>query len=158
MFFTSTQKYQSSIPKEDVKNLLKGEHVKIHDLDFEVMEKGHSLSIIPHAEAINALKTLPITHVALHTVGNTTNVVVKSKMRKIDSGGPQLLMIFCAFMFLASIVLFYVGGERMITYALLAVASIIFITFMVRMQMGYFDYVRKIQAYVKSRIEMAAKA
>lgn len=158
MFFTSTQKYQSSIPKEDMKKLLKGEHVKIHDLDFEVLDKGHSLSIVPHAETINTLKTLPITHVDFHTVGNKTNVVVKSKMRKIDSGGPQLLMIFCAFMFMAAIILFFVGSERLITYALLGIATFIFITFMVRMQMGYFDYVRKIQAYVRARVESSARA
>ena len=74
-------------------------------------------------------------------------------MRKIDSGGPQLVVIFCAFMFIASFILLYVGGERMITYTLLGIASTIFAVFLVRMQMGYFDYVRKIRAFVKSRLE-----
>jgi hypothetical protein len=151
MFFTGTQRYQSPISKEDFKRRLNGNHVKIHDVDFEVMERNQSISIIPHAEQVTSIKTLPITHVDLKQDGK---VVVTTKMRKIDSGGPQLVLIFCAFMFIASLILMYVGNERTITYTMLGIASLIFVVFMVRMQLGYFDYVRKIRAYVKSVLEM----
>jgi hypothetical protein len=156
MFFTGTQRYHSRISKEDFKKRLTGNHVKIHDVDFEVLEKGPSLSIIPHAEQVNAIKTLPITHVVLKEERDGTNVVVTTKMRKIDAGGPLLILIFCAFMFIASIILMYVGNERLITYTLLGCATGTLLLFVVRMQMGYFDYVRKIRAYVKATLEASA--
>src|ERR1043165_4226926 len=118
MFFTGTQRYQSRISKEDFKKRLNGNHVKIHDVDFEVMEKGSYLSIIPHAEQMNSIKTLPITHVDLKEEGNSTKVVVTTKMRKIDAGGPMLIMLFCAFLFIASFTLMYAAKEPMITYTL----------------------------------------
>ena len=155
MFFTSTQRYLASIPKEDLKNRLIGNHVKIHNMDFEVYEKDHSLRIIPHAEQTEGIKTLPITRVEMNEEGSKMNVVVTSKMRKLDSGGPILIMFFCIFMILASVILMAVDGEPKMTYSLLAIGSSILIVFFVRMQMGYFDYIRKIRSYVKSQIEFA---
>ena len=156
MFFTRTQKFHSPMPKEDCKNLLIGNHVKIHNLDFEVTEKDQLLRIIPHAEQVNAIKTLPITHVDVKQSGDKTNVVVTSKMRRFDAGGPLLVVIFCIFLFLASIVLLYVGGEPTISYTLLGISLTIFAIFWVRLEMGYFDYVRKIRAHVKSKLEFSA--
>ena len=151
MFFTRTQKYHFPIPKNDLKNRLIGKHVKIHNLDFEVFEDGPMLHIIPHAEQVQAIKTLPVTSVKLLEEGNNTKVVIKSKMRKLDSGGPFLIVIFCTFFFLASFILLYVGGERTITYTMLSIASFIVVLFSYRMQTGYFDYVRKVRSYVKNR-------
>jgi len=154
MIFTTTQRYQSSLSEEDFFNSMTGKHVHIHNLDFEVVEKNHSLSIIPHAEEVQAIKTLPITHVDMKRNGNETKVVITSKMRKIDSGGPLLILFFCAFLFIASIALLFVGRERQYTYTLLGMGLSIFIVFYVRMQMGYFDYVRKIRAYVKNKLDL----
>jgi hypothetical protein len=151
MFFTRTQKYNLPIPKDDLKKRLIGKHVRIHNLDFEVFENGPYLTIIPHTEQVNAIKTLPVTNVELREEGSRTKVVITSSMRKLDSGGPMLLMIFCAFMFIASFILLYVGGEKMITYTMLGIACFIMVLFSIRMQMGYFDYVRKVRAYVKDR-------
>ena len=156
MFFTRTQRFLSSVPKEDFKSRLIGNHVKIHDLDFEVTEKDQLLRIIPHAEQVNAIKTLPITHVDVKEAGNKTNIVVTCKMRRFDAGGPMLVVLFCTFLFLASIVLLYVGGEPSITYTLLSISVLIFTVFWVRLEMGYFDYVRKIRAHVKSKLELSA--
>ena len=156
MFFTRTHRYKFPISKEDVKNRLVGKHVQIHNLDFEILEKDHTLSIIPHAEQVNAIKTLPITHVDLKEEGGKTNVVITSKMRKLDSGGPLLIVIFCGFMLGASVVLFFAApNEQQIQYTLLGIGLSIFTVFTIRMQMGYFDYVRKIRAYVKSKCETA---
>ncbi len=155
MFFTKTKRYEGSIPKQDLKTRLIGNHVKIHDMDFEVYEKENSLRIIPHAEQTESIKTLPITRVEINEEGNKMNVVVTSKMRKLDSGGPILIMFFCIFLILASVILMAVDGEPKLIYSLLGAGSGIFIIFFVRMQMGYFDYVRKIRSYVKSQMEFA---
>ena len=60
-------------------------------------------------------------------------------------------MIICSMLIGASAVLMFVGGEPVITYAALGIGVGILAIFMVRMQMGYFDYVRKVRAYVKSK-------
>ncbi len=156
MFFTRTQRYLSPIPKEDFRNRLVGNHVKIHNLDFEVYERGQKLKIVPHAEQLDEIKTLPITDVFLKEEGDATEIIITSKIRKLDMGGPQLVLLFCAFLVVASFTLLFVGRERQVIYALLGGSMLIFTVFWVRMEMGYFDYVRKIRNYVKSRIEFAA--
>lgn len=151
MFFTRTHSFHYNGSKEELQNRLMGKHVKIHNLDFEVLEEEGKVSIIPHAEQVDAIKTLPITTVDMRDEGGKTKVIVTSKLRPFDSGGPMLVMIFCIFMFAASIVLLYVGNEPLITYTMLGISLFIFAAFWIRMQMGYFDYVRKIRAYVKSK-------
>ncbi len=153
--FTRTQKYQSSTPKEDLRNRLVGHHVKIHNMDFEVYEKEQSLRIIPHAEQEEGLKTLPITKVEMKQEGDRMRVVVTSKMRRLDAGGPLLIVTFCTFMLIAAAILILVGGEIRIAFALLAIASSILAVFFVRMQMGYFDYIRKIRSYIESNLDAA---
>src|ERR1044071_5871088 len=90
MIFSRTYRYNSSMPAEAIKGRLIGKHVKVHNMDFEVSEKDRMLRIIPHAEQETNIKTLPITHVELKGKGDKTQVVINSKMRKIDSGGPML--------------------------------------------------------------------
>jgi len=152
MFFTRTQKYQFPIPRETFRSRLIGNHVKIHDMDFEVYEFGHNITIEPHAENVKDLKTLPITDVALQEDGNATRIIITSKMRKIDYGGPLLVVLFCTFLLIAGIVLFFVGGEPQISYTMLAICTLVFTIFWVRLELGYFDYVRKIRNYIKSRV------
>jgi hypothetical protein len=151
MLFSRTYRYQSTVPMEDIKNRLVGKHVKVHNLDFEVLEKNHQLKIIPHAEAVESIKTLPITHIDFVGKGQKTQVVISSKMRKIDSGGPMLVVLFCAFMLSAAVISLLFGKEEYMafTYALLGVSVIIFLVFWMRMESGYFDYVRKIRDYIK---------
>ncbi len=151
MFFTRTHKYYLTIPKEEFKNRLVGKHVKIHDLDFEVIEDDYSLTIIPHTEQVNAIKTLPITYVDIKEENSKTKVTVTSEMRKVDAGGPQLIMVFCTFLAIASVVLFFTASEIKITLTFAGISALIFTVFWFRMQTGYFDYVRKIRAYVKSK-------
>jgi hypothetical protein len=108
---------------------------------------------VPHDEQVNAIKTLPITQVDLRDEGGKTKVVVKSEMRKGDIGGSQLVIIFCLFLFIASALLFYVGGEFILSCAMLGVGLVVFTLFCVRMQTGYFDYVRKIHSYIRSKAQ-----
>jgi hypothetical protein len=152
MFFTRTQNYKCSLQTEDFKSRLIGNHVTIHQMDFEVYEKDQSLRIVPHAEQTNSLTTLPITKVDIKQDGCDMKITVTSKMRKLDSGGPQLVILFCAFLFIASFILLYVDGQPQITYTLLGAGAVILTTLWIRLEMGYFDYVRKIRHYVESRM------
>lgn len=151
MLFTRTYRYQSAMPVDDIKNRLLGKHVKIHNLDFEIYEKDRMLRIIPHAEQVTDIKTLPITHIEFKDKGDKTQVVISSKIRKIDQGGPTILMVFVSFMLIGAVVALVFGREEGLPfcYTLLGIALVIFSIFWVRMQSGYFDYVRKIRNYVK---------
>jgi hypothetical protein len=153
MIFSRTYRYVSAASEEDLKGRLLGKHMKVHDMDFEVSEKGRMLKIIPHAEQETGIKTLPITHVEFKGKGGKTQVVVTSKMRKIDSGGPMLIMVFVSFLILASLILLIVGGVKYntYTYTLGAIGLLIFGVFWTRMQTGYFDYIRKIRDFIKKQ-------
>lgn len=153
MLFTRTYRYQSAMKVDDIKGRLLGKHVKVHNLDFEVYEKDRMLRIIPHAEQVTDIKTLPITHIEFKDKGDKTQVVISSKIRKIDQGGPTILMVFVSFMLIGAVVAFIAGKQEGLpfTYTLLGIALVIFAIFWVRMQAGYFDYVRKIRDYVKKQ-------
>ena len=130
--------------------------MKVHDLDFEVSEKGQTLRIIPHAEEVESVKTLPITHVDFRGRGNKTQIVISSKMRRIDKGGPMLVVIFCIFLLIAGIIAFSVGSSKddsysMYAYVLIGIGVLIFAIFWMRMETGYFDYVRKIRNHIKQQ-------
>lgn len=154
MIFTRTYRYVSSASEEDIKERLLGKHMKVHDLDFEVSEKGRMLKIIPHAEQVTDIKTLPITHVEFKDKGDKTHVVLNSKMRKIDSGGPTLIVVFASFMIIAALLLLVYGGNEYntYTYTLGVIGVVIFSVFWMRMERGYFDYVRKIRDFVKKQV------
>ncbi len=153
MLFTRTYRYSSTMPAEAIKSRLIGKHVKVHNMDFEVYEKDRVLRVIPHAEQEQSIRTLPITHVEFKGKGSQTQVVVSSKMRKIDSGGPMLIVIFCSFMLIAAILSLIFGKSEFlsITYTLVGISIAIFLVFWYRMEQGYFDYVRKIRDYIKQQ-------
>ena len=152
MLFTRHFRYHTSMPAEEIKKRLVGQHVKVHHLDFEIYEKEHMIKIIPHAEQETNIKTLPITHVEFSGKGDKTQVLISSKMRKIDKGGPMILLTFCFFMLAAALVmLFSLKDEGFEAYAfpMLGVSLLVFIIFWVRLESGYFDYIRKIRDFVK---------
>lgn len=153
MIFSRTYKYKSSLQMEDIKGRLVGKHVKVHDMDFEVSEKDRILRIIPHAEQESNIKTLPITHVEFQGNGNDTQLKISAKMRKIDSGGPMLILIFCGFLIAASIITFFFGDKEYLsyTYTFGGIGLLVFLIFWMRMETGYFDYVRKIRDFIKKQ-------
>jgi len=153
MLFSRTYRYLSNLTAEDIRRRLTGQHMKVHNLDFEVSEKGQTLRIIPHAEEVESVKTLPITHVDFRGEGSKTRVVISSKMRRIDKGGPLLVVMFCLFLIAAAVIAHLVGKSEysMYTYTLLGLGALIFIIFWMRMETGYFDYVRKIRDHIKQQ-------
>ena len=135
-----------------IKQRLIGQHVKIHNLDFEIYEKEHMVKVIPHAEQETNIKTLPITHVEFKGQGAKTEVHISSKMRKIDKGGPMILLIFCFFLLAAALIMLLSIQEKgfeVYAFPMLGVSVLAFIIFWVRLESGYFDYIRKIRDYVK---------
>ena len=154
MIFTRTYRYKSQIPADDIKNRLLGKHVTVHNLDFEVTEKNRMIKVIPHAEEIRDIKTLPITHIDFERNGGNTSVVISSKMRRLDAGGPTMIVIVCTLMLIGAVLSFLVGKNeyRIMTYSLLGLSLFILVVFWFRMQTGYFDYVHKIRDYIKKEI------
>src|SRR6218665_165530 len=152
MIFKRTYRYKSPLSIEDIKQRLLGKHIQVHQLDFEILEKEHMLKIIPHAEDVSAVKTLPITHVEFHGAGNSgTKVPMTSKPRRIDVGGPYLIVIFCLFCVLGASGFYIMNpSESFIpSLTMVGVGLLIFIIFWLRMEAGYFDYTRKIRDFVK---------
>lgn len=151
MLFSRTYKYQSSLGADAIKAKLLGKHLKIHNMDFEVSEKEQMVKIIPHAEDVEKVKTLPITHVEFIGSGSSSQVKITSKMRKIDKGGPMLIVMFCVFMLLMALFFFSMGTAEYQRYGLWlsGISVVVFALFWMRMESGYFDYVRKIRDYIK---------
>lgn len=152
MLFTRHYSFQSSMSEQEIKKRLIGQHVKIHNMDFEIYDKERMVKIIPHAEQETNIKTLPITHVEFKGKGANTQVLVSSKMRKIDKGGPMILLTFCFFMLAAALIMLLSikeEGFEIYAFPMLAASVLVFIIFWVRLERGYFDYIRKIRNYVK---------
>ena len=160
MLFSRHYRYSTHIPAEEIRKRLLGQHVKIHNMDFEIFDKDNMLKIIPHAEQATNIKTLPITHVEFRGKGGKTDVHITSKMRKIDEGGPLILLFFCFFLMAAALImLFSIKEEGFGIYAfpMIAASLLVFIIFWVRLESGYFDYVRKIRKYVKDNSRAPAQ-
>lgn len=155
MIFNRKYRYSSALPAEDIKSRLVGSHLQVHHLDFEVLEKENMLRIIPHAEEINSVKTLPITHVEFGRGNKGTQVVISAKPRRIDAGGPYLIVTFCLFAIIGACVLYFVNENESIWPPLsMLIAGVgVFVIFWLRMETGYFDYVRKIRNHIKAKIK-----
>ncbi len=148
--FTRSYSYQSSLNREALKSRLIGSHVKIHNLDFEVTDDNHVLTIVPHAEQIDEIKTLPITTVSFEEGSGSTKVKIIAKMRKLDQGGPMLMIILVLLLLITGTLLFFAFKDHLSSFIVLGIGVLIFAIFWVRMEMGYFDYVKKVISYVKN--------
>jgi hypothetical protein len=156
MIFQRTYRYNTPLSIEDIKQRLLGKHIQVHHLDFEILEKEQMLKIIPHAEDVSAIKTLPITHVEMQGRGTSgTKITVTSKPRKIDVGGPYLILIFCLFCVIGASILYIMNptDSYLPPLSMVAVGILIFIIFWLRMEAGYFDYTRKIRDYIKQHVK-----
>ncbi|RQO32355.1 hypothetical protein DBR32_01750 [Taibaiella sp. KBW10] len=155
MIFNTTSRIKSKLSPEIIKSKLLGQRVLVHQLDFEVLESNGMLKVIPHAENIDGLKTLPITHIEMEPNAAETTIKISSKPRKIDVGGLYLIIAFVVFMFMVALYFWkaYPDETFIIPLALLAVGLIIFIVFMLRMQSGYYDYIRKIRHFLTAQVK-----
>ncbi len=149
MFFTRTHHYNFSIPKELLGYKLIGNHIKIHDLDFQVLEDDHLLTVLPHTEETAEERSFPITELQLEDEGNNTKVVITSRIRKVDSGLPLLLFILCILLLATSFIFLYIGNELEVSVTMCAFTLVILLLLFVRLQKDYFGYVRKIHGHIK---------
>ena len=156
MFFSRKYRYTSALSEAEMRSKLLGQHMSLHNLDFEVIENdAHYLRIVPHAEQVTEVKTLPITRVNFKPAGGgKTQVLIYSHMRRIDSGGPMLVVIFCIFMLIAAALGHFLSSEDYDAYTLplFGLGALIFIIMWIRLESGYFDYVRKIRDHIKQQI------
>lgn len=153
MLFIKRFTIESKKSSSQLKSELVGKHLKVHDLDFEVSQKENDLKIIPHAEYEDHIYTLPITKLKLIDKQGGTIIKGICKPRRIDIGGPYLLMIFIVFAVIAAIalILYGDGDYNLSAYILLGISIATYALLFFRMEQGYFDYIRKIKQWTKAQ-------
>jgi hypothetical protein len=149
MLFTRRHEYDFSIPKEHLRYHLIGDRIHIDGLDFRVMEDEQHFSILPEPEDRVTARSFPLTEMQLESEGNRTKVVITSRLRKVDTGLPLVLMMFCVFLLIGSAVLLYIGHEPEATVTLWVLTLALLTLLIVRLQQSYFGYVRRIHSHIK---------
>jgi hypothetical protein len=154
MIFNRSYRVNSSKPLDAVLDNLKGQHIKVHNFDFEVYDKDGTLRIIPHAENEDGITTLPITRLNLKPKKSGTEINIDTHPRRIDIGGPYILVIFCLVIFFLGLIVGIYGGKdyEQTSMVLTILPLVIFSIFWIKMELGYFDYVRKIKTWVKTKV------
>jgi hypothetical protein len=152
MIFNRTTKFNSQKQSEIIERNLLGQKTTVHKIDFEIVESHDVLKIIPHTEEEEGILTLPICSVMLNKNNNSTDITIKSHPRKIDIGGPYILLILIAFAIITGIVLGTIAPKEYgsVSKWMLGLGLTTFALFWLRMELGYFDYVRKINKWVKT--------
>jgi hypothetical protein len=156
MFFNRSYHFTSSQSADAIRQKLLGRHTSVHGLDFEIIETDRGVRVVPHAEQVEAVKTLPVTRVELNGQGGQqTKVSLFAHMRRIDQGGPLLIVIFSLFMIIAGVIGYLYGQEEysLYTLPLIGIGLVVFIIMWVRLETGYFDYVRKVRDFVKAQAQ-----
>lgn len=155
MIFKRTSIISTSKSVEDIRQSLLGNAVEVHNLKFEFVDKNNMLKIIPKAENDEKLRILPITHLEFNdTQSGVTKIKISSKPRRIDIGGPNLLLVFCFFTIICGLYLFLFRGDamRIASIVMMIIGGVVFAIFWWRMQGGYFDYVKKLNKFVKDKV------
>lgn len=155
MIFNRTHHYKSTLNSQGVKEKLRNQQLNVRNIQFDIIDRDDMLKIIPRAEFVKGVKTLPITHIHIKDLqSGFSSVKVYSKPRIIDVGGPYLVVVFCIFLVLGACVLYYLNPNEGITAPaiMFGIASVGTIALVIRMHTGYYDYVRKINQFVKTEI------
>ncbi len=153
MIFNRNYNFSSSKKISTIKQNLLGKHLQLHSLDFEILEKEGNLKIIPHAENTERMLTLPIANIFFKEKNSKTYVNIETHPRRIDVGGPYILMAMCFAIFMAGFLMSLYGGvdQSSTSKIMMAIGLAVFAIFWVRMELGYFDYVRKIKNWIKQQ-------
>lgn len=153
MIFNKTFNFESTLDIKDLKEKLVQSLINVNNQSFFISPKDNMLRIIPDASKRTELTTLPVTHVKFkkRNGSDNTKVTLFSKPRRIDAGGPYLLVVFCVFLFIAAAVIYFVEPNRgnfIPALGLVGLGLIILMIFWYRMRMGYYKYVRGIKEEV----------
>jgi hypothetical protein len=152
MIFNRTLSFKSDHQVADIKQRLLGKTVHVHNLDFEVVESNNVVKIIPHADDVVGATTLPITHVLFKSRPTDTVVRMRTHPRRIDVGGPYIVMIILAFTLLAGVALLVLVPDMYSTAGkwMVGMSLVLGGIFWIKMELGYFDYVRQLHKWLKT--------
>lgn len=154
MIFNKTYSFETQKDINVLKQKLMDSLIQVKNQPFFITAKDNMLRVIPDAADRKELTTLPVTHVKFKSKsgGQKTKITLFSKPRKIDAGGPYLLVIFCVFLLIAAATIYFVNPARnnFIPALVLAALSLsIGIIFIIRMLKGYYGYVRGIENEIR---------
>ncbi|MEZ5047748.1 MAG: hypothetical protein R2831_12240 [Chitinophagaceae bacterium] len=153
MIFRRYYNLKSKKSAKEVTAKLLGNTFNVHNLSFEITQRDNNIKVIPHAEKSEKIYTLPITRLKVTDNKTGSSIKMMSKPRRIDIGGPYLLLIFIFFAIVAAFVIYFYKKDYINSaYVLAIVALFTFIILWIRMEMGYFDYIRKIKKHIQSLI------
>lgn len=156
MIFRRSYNYTTKHSRQELRQQLEGKHIDIHGLDFEVMDKSGTLKIIPHTEyEEDKVYTLPITHlICSDRSDGGVDLKVKFKPRRIDIGGPYIGLTFVLFIIALGVGLYIhdKANYELESLVMVGLGSALLIGFFYRMNQGYYDYIRKIKKWVKSKL------
>ncbi|MBP6456725.1 MAG: hypothetical protein KA275_08355 [Chitinophagaceae bacterium] len=153
MFFNYSKTFNTRHKINEIKSNILGAHFSVHDLDFEIGEKDGIVKVIPHTEnAEDRIYTLPITHLHFIETSNGTSIKMKCKPRRIDIGGITLLLLFSIILILVGFALLNISkpGNETLFYIIFFGGVLLYFFFWWRLHIGYFDYIKKIKAWVNS--------
>ena len=154
MIFNKSYQFRTKLSREEIKKRLTGKHIQIHNVDFEVQDREAMLKVIPQTESSDGLGTLPITHVEFESTANDTRIKISAKPRKIDIGGPYLIIIFSFFCIIGGLLFYWFNQTENFwsSIAMIGFGVLVFSGMWWKMQSGYFDYIRKIKQYVRNNL------
>jgi hypothetical protein len=154
MIFNRSFRLASSKNIITLKQNIIGQHIKVHHFDFEAVERENKITILPHAEDAESVTTLPIVNISLQEKNSKTYLNIETHPRRIDIGGPYILVILCLAAFLGGFLMALYGGETQQTTSklLMGIGLGVFILFWIKMEFGYFDYVRKLRSWVAGQM------
>jgi hypothetical protein len=154
MIFNRTYNFKSSKTLSALKQSMVGKHINLHQLDFETVERDDVIKIIPHAEESEGVTTLPICNITIKEKNNKTYLAMETHPRRIDIGGPYILVILCLASFFAGFFMAIYGGvmQQSSSKIMMGLGLGVFILFWIKMEFGYFDYVRKLKSWVAGQV------
>ncbi len=156
MIFRRSYNYNTKLSRTQLREKLEGKHFDIHGLDFECMDRDGVLKIIPHTEwEDDKVFTLPITHlICADKTDGSIDLKIKFKPRRIDIGGPTIALVFILVFLFLGLGFYFSSAATYKTESLVMaiIGGVLLIIYGFRMNAGYFDYIRKIRKWVKSKI------
>jgi hypothetical protein len=154
MLFRKTNTIKSKHSPEVLRKLLIGNHTTIHGLDFIIKDDNDLIRVVSSLDDSEHIYTLPISRVTFNNTTNGTTIKLSSHPRRIDVGGPYLIIIFVIFAIIAGILLLVFGEGNYDNTAkiMISVAAIIYAILYIRLQIGYYDYIRKIKKWIQEAV------
>jgi hypothetical protein len=148
MLFARTYKLKTNTRITDLKIRLLSKRITIDQYAYEIFEENNLIHILPD-RSLSDGSVLPDVFLRLdETIDKGTNIEMKAKLRLQDEGGPFLVLVFCALLFIASLLFFLINAKEfeVLYLTTLGLGLLIFGLFWLRMQRGYFKHIRTLKS------------